>query len=164
VWFIAAPSKPGDPYPAPRVVDEGIARPNGVVLSPDQSLLYVADTAGQFVWSFQVAADGSLRHKQKYFHLHLPDDSPSNADGLAVDRDGRLYVASGLGVQICDPAGRVNAILPKPQRKWLSNVDFGGPGFDMLYVTSGDKVFRRRMKTVGCRSGDAPIKPKPPRL
>jgi gluconolactonase len=164
VWFIAPPAKAGDPFGAPRVVDEGIAKPNGVVLAPDQSLLYVADTAGQFVWSFQIAPDGSLKNKQKFFHLHLADDTPSNADGLAVDRDGRLYVASGAGVQICDQAGRVNAILPKPQRKWLSNVDFGGSNFGYLYATSGDKVFRRKMKTVGYRSADPPIKPKEPRL
>src|SRR5262249_18478737 len=46
VWFI---NKEGEK----RVVDTGIAQPNGVLLSPDQSLLYVADTKGQFVYSFQ---------------------------------------------------------------------------------------------------------------
>jgi sugar lactone lactonase YvrE/enterochelin esterase-like enzyme len=157
VWFIP-------PGGSPRVADEGIARPNGVALSPDQTLLYVADTAGQFIYSFQVAADGSLRHKQPYFHLHLPDNSPSNADGLCVDAEGRLYVASAAGVQICDQAGRVNAILTKPQPGWLSNVDFGGAGLDFLYATAHDKVFRRKMKVKGFRYADGPFKPQAPRL
>ncbi|MGI8603151.1 MAG: SMP-30/gluconolactonase/LRE family protein [Verrucomicrobiales bacterium] len=164
VWFIASPSSAGGAYGEPRVVDLGIAKPNGVVLSPDQTLLYVADTAGQFVFSFQVGADGSLKHRQPYFHLHLPDDSLSNADGLAADRDGRLYVASGMGIQICDQPGRVNAILPKPQNSWLSNVDFGGANFDELFVTARDKVFKRKMKVKGVRSADPPFKPSTPRL
>jgi len=158
VWLIPAGTREA------RVVDEGIAKPNGVVLSPDQTLLYVADTAGQFVYSFQIADDGSLRHKQPYFHLHLPDDSDSNADGLCVDKDGRLYVASGAGVQICDQAGRVNAILAKPAPGWLSNVDFGGPELDTLYATGGPKVWRRRMKVQGFRYADGPITPEKPRL
>ena len=164
VWFVPPPAAAGQPHGEPRVVDEGIGKPNGIVLSPDQTLLYVADTGGQFVWSLQIAEDGSLKHKQKYFHLHEGDDQSSLADGLCVDRDGRLYVATGTGVQICDQAGRVNAILPKPQRAGLSNVDFGGADMKWLYVTNGDKVFRRRTTVTGCRSAEAPIKPEKPRL
>ncbi len=158
VWLIPAGTSEA------RVVDEGINRPNGVVLSPDQTLLYVADTAGQFVYSFQIAGDGSLRHKQPYFHLHRPDAGASDADGLCVDKDGRLYVASGAGVQICDQAGRVNAILGKPAPGWLSNVDFGGPDLDTLYATGGSKVWRRRMNVRGFRYADGPITPEKPRL
>ena len=157
VWLIPAGGQPV-------VVDEGIQRPNGIVLSPDQSLLYVADTEGQFVWSFQIAADGKLTNKQPYFHLHLADDSPSNADGMCVDKDGRLYVATSLGVQICDQAGRVNAILPKPEPGWFANVDFGGEKMDYLYATAHDKVFRHKMKLTGFHFEDAPLKPEKPRL
>ncbi len=110
-----------------RIVDEGIARPNGIALSPDRTLLYVADTRGQFVYSFQAQPDGSLKFKQPFFHLHLPyGKTDSGADGMAVDTDGRLYVATHLGVQVCDQPGRVNLIISKPQDAWLSNVKFGG--------------------------------------
>jgi sugar lactone lactonase YvrE/enterochelin esterase-like enzyme len=147
------------------VVDTGIARPNGIITSPDQSLLYVADTAGQFVFSFQIQPDGSLKHKQRYFHLHLADGSTqSGADGMTVDRDGRLYVATELGLQVCDQAGRVNVIIPKPQRAWLSNVVFGGANLDELYVTCGDKVFKRKTRVKGVLSFQPLIKPQAPRL
>jgi sugar lactone lactonase YvrE len=73
-------------------------------------------------------------------------------------------VTSELGLQICDPAGRVEGIIPKPQNRWLSNVVFGGANFDTLYVTCGDKVFKRKTKVTGVRSADAPIKPPAPRL
>ncbi len=158
VWF-------ADGLLQPRVVDTGITFPNGVIASPDQSLLYVADTRGQFVWSFQIQSDGSLAHKQRYFHLHLPDgETDSGADGMAVDTQGRLYVTTRLGLQICDQAGRVNSIIPKPQKAWLSNVCFGGPNLDELFITCGDKVYKRITKAKGVLAFQPPIKPPAPRL
>lgn len=148
-----------------RVVDKGINFPNGVALSPDQSLLYVADTRGQFVFSFQIQPDGSLAHKQRFYHLRLADGSTqSGADGMAVDTEGRLYVTTELGLQFCDQAGRVNGIISKPQRAWLSNVVFGGSNLDELYVTCGDKVFKRKTNVKGVAAVQPPFKPAPPRL
>jgi sugar lactone lactonase YvrE/enterochelin esterase-like enzyme len=158
VWFMA---KGGEP----RVADEGIERPNGICLSPDQSLLFVADTRNQFVYSFQVQPDGTLAHKQKYFYLHLVDGSTqSGADGITVDSNGNLYVTSEIGLQICDQAGRVNSIIPKPHRAWLSNVAFGGKNLDELYVTCGDRVFKRKTRATGVLAFRPPSRPTPPRL
>lgn len=139
--------------------------PNGVCLSPDQSLLYVGDTRGQFVYSYQIAPDGTLAYKQRYYHLHLVDGSmQSGADGMAVDAEGRLYVTTEMGIQFCDQAGRVNGILSKPQKAWLSTVAFGGPDLKTLYVTCGDKVYKRATKVKGVLTFNAPIKPQAPRL
>jgi sugar lactone lactonase YvrE len=131
------------------VVDTGVRFANGVTLSPDQSLLYVADYRSHWVYSYQIQADGTLAHKQRYYWLHEADtDDQSNADGMRCDRDGRLYVATKLGIQVCDQAGRVNAILPTPNRR-VSNLVFGGTKFDTLYATCGDKVYRRRLNATG---------------
>ncbi len=148
-----------------RVVDTGINRPNGIRFTPDQSLLLVADTAGQFVFSFQVQEDGNLAFKQPYHHLHLVDGkTESGADGMTVDTQGRLYVTTQMGLQFCDQAGRVNGIIPKPQNAWLSNVVLGGSALDELFVTCGDKVFRRKTKAKGVLPFAAPVKPPAPRL
>ena len=150
---------------AKRVVDEGIAFANGVRLTPDQSLLVVANTKGQFVYSFQVQADGTLAFKQPYFDLHIPDGkTDSGADGMTFDTQGRLYVTTHMGVQVCDQAGRVNCILPKPQEKWLANVVFGGANFNALFVTSSDKIYRRKTKAKGVLSANEPVKPPAPHL
>ena len=147
-----------------QVVDTGIRLANGVTLSPDQTLLYVADTRSHWVYSYQIQADGTLQYKQRYFWLHVPDDAEdSGADGMRVDRDGRLYVATRMGIQICDQPGRVNAILPLPNGR-CSNLCFGGENFDTLFVTAGDKVFKRKLKTRGANSWEAPNKPATPRL
>jgi sugar lactone lactonase YvrE/enterochelin esterase-like enzyme len=148
-----------------RVVDKGITFPNGARLTPDQSLLLVADTRGQFVYSFHIEADGSLSAKQSYHHLRMPDGvMGSGADGMTVDDKGRLYVATRLGIQFCDQAGRVNGIIAKPQNKWLANVAFAGANRDELYACCTDKVFKRKVKTKGVLAFEAPIKPEAPRL
>jgi sugar lactone lactonase YvrE/enterochelin esterase-like enzyme len=157
VWFV-------DARGAKRVVHEGLEFPNGVVLSPDQALLAVADSRGKWVWSFQVGADGSLLDGQPFHRLETPDESSdSAADGMTVDSEGFLYVASRLGLEVFDQPGRLNAIVNKPQPGTLSNVVFGGPDLDTLYVTARDKVFRRRVRRRGVFPWQ-PVKPPEPRL
>jgi sugar lactone lactonase YvrE/enterochelin esterase-like enzyme len=158
VWLIR-------PNGQKQVVDKGITAPNGVRLTPDQSLLLVADTKGQFIYSFHIEPDGALSAKQAYHHLGIPDGATeSSADGMTLDTEGRLYVATRMGIQFVDQAGRVNGVISKPQNKWLANVVLGGPNFDELYACCGDKVFKRKTNAKGVLSWQAPIKPPMPKL
>ncbi|HEV8069668.1 MAG TPA: SMP-30/gluconolactonase/LRE family protein [Planctomycetaceae bacterium] len=157
VWYIS-------PKGEKKVVDTGLKLPNGIAVSPDQSLLYVAECRSHWVWSYQIQPDGSLAAKQRYFHLHMLDRADnSGVDGIRVDRDGRLYSATDMGIQISDPAGRVFAIIPTPNGE-IANLCFGGPQFDTIYATCRDRVYKRRVKTRGANAFAAPIKPAPPRL
>lgn len=161
VWLI-------EPNGAKRVVHEGIAFPNGVRLSPDHGLLQVADSVTRWVWSFQVQPDGSLAHGLPFHRLEIEDEvadgqTRSGADGFTVDNEGFLYVATRLGIQVNDPAGRTSAVLLKPEGKSVSNVLFAGPQLDTLYVTAGDSVFRRPAKRTGVFPWK-PAKPPVPRL
>jgi sugar lactone lactonase YvrE len=147
------------------VVDEGIEFANGVIASPDQTLLTVADTRGRFLYSYQIQEDGGLLYKQEYGHLHRPDaNGQSSADGMTMDTEGRMYVATGLGIQILDQPGRVHMIISKPQPGWIANVAFGGPGMDTIYATCADKVFKRKLQAQGVNSWQEPIAPPKPQL
>jgi gluconolactonase len=158
IWLVPKNGKP-------RVVDEGIEYPNGIMFSPDQTLLYVSDYAAQLSWAFQIQPDGSLGHKQKYFYVHMPDAATrSGADGMTADANGSVYIATTLGVQIFDQIGKCHAIIPAPLRASLSSVKFGGANLDELYITNGDKVFKRKVKTKGVVSWRPPAKPAPPRM
>jgi gluconolactonase len=148
------------------VLDTGVEFPAGLCLTPDQSLLLVSDMVGQLVFSFQIQNDGTLAHRQRYFHLHQPDDPHgSAADGMCVDTLGRLYVASAMGVQICDQAGRVNGILRLPEPgMWATDVCLGGKNLDELFLTAGDKLWRRKTRAKGVLPYRDPIVPPAPRL
>ena len=84
IWYIdpaTRESKPVDTF-------DGC---NGITVSPDQTLLYVAHFPGRFIYSYQIAADGSLKYKQPYFHLHLPSlGTESHADGMCTSAEGWL--------------------------------------------------------------------------
>jgi len=146
------------------VVDSGLIHASGIAISPDKTLLYVADQESHWIYSYQIQPDGTLSNKQKFYWLHSPDSiDQSDARGMAVDRDGRLYVATALGIQICDQVGRVQAIVTTPNGK-VSSLTFGGENLDTLYATSGDKIYRRKLKVKGAPAWLAPIKPATPRL
>ncbi|MCX7415218.1 MAG: SMP-30/gluconolactonase/LRE family protein, partial [Planctomycetia bacterium] len=147
-----------------RIVDTGLKFSNGICLSPDQQLLYVADSRTHWVWSYSVETDGTLSNKQRYYHLHVPDTADdSGADGMRVDRDGRLYVATRMGIQICDQAGRVTCILPTPNGR-VSNITLGGKDFDTLLATCDDKVYMRKLKVKAALNFLPPILPPAPKL
>ncbi|MFT6868341.1 MAG: gluconolactonase [Cyclobacteriaceae bacterium] len=148
------------------IVDEGLKFANGLCFSPDQTQLYVTESATHWVWVYQIQSDGSLAHKQKYGWLHVRDvDDNAWSDGLKCDKAGRIYVSSQSGIQVMDQLGRVNAIIPTPKTKGqVSNLCFGGANFDMLYVTCHDKVFRRKVKVQGANNFEKPTKPKKARL
>jgi enterochelin esterase-like enzyme/sugar lactone lactonase YvrE len=147
--------------------DHRILMPNGVRLSPDHSLLVVADTMAR-AWSFQVEADGSLGKGEPFYHLELPDEVEqgplrSGADGLTFDDQGYAYFATKLGVQICDQTGRVVGIIGKPAPEDLSNLVFGGADLQWLYATSGGRVYRRHLRRRGVLPWAA-VKPPRPQL
>jgi gluconolactonase len=157
VWLIK-------PDGTKQVVDTGLRYANGIALSTDQSLLYVADYRSHWVYSYVIQPDGTLAHKQRFYWLLEPDTADqSSADGLKVDREGRLYVATNLGIQVCDQAGRVQLILPTPNGR-CTNLVFGGEKFDTLYATCNDKVYKRKLAVTGANAWDAPVKPPTPRL
>lgn len=138
-------------------------RITGMTLSPDQSLLYVAHRDWNYLESFQVAKDGTPVHGQVYYQLDTLIEAPVEPRGLCVDTNGWLYVATNLGIQVCDQAGRVNFVLPTPGQPM--DVCFGGKGLSELYVACGDKVYKRATKATGVVSRhQQPVKPPAPKL
>lgn len=151
--------------------DVGITAPNGITLSPDQGTLAVSDYAGEYVWTFRIEADGTLTGKGPYMTMRRPIDpagefkfnepppykKAAGGDGMASDTIGRYYVATALGVQVFDPTGRLCGVLPKPQAdKPLTSVMLSGANREYLYVTNGDKVFRRKVQATGAIFYQAP--------
>lgn len=147
-----------------KIVDLGLKFANGVTLTPDQTQLYVAESSSHWVWIYTILPDGTLTNKQRFGWLHVPDNQENAwADGLRCDKDGRIYVATRMGIQVLDQTGRVNVILPVPSGQ-PSNCCFGGADFSILYVSCGDKVYRRKLKIHGANPFENPFKIANPKL
>jgi hypothetical protein len=157
VWKIAADGTRS-------AVETGLNAATAVTLCPDHTLLYVAEGSSHWIYSYQVQADGKLAYGQRYFWLHTDDlDNESHASAMCCDNSGWLYVATVLGVQVCDQAGRVNAILPLPG-KCATSVYFSGEKRDTLYAGCDGTVYSRRLATVGVDPNGPVVRPPEPHL
>jgi enterochelin esterase-like enzyme/sugar lactone lactonase YvrE len=159
VWRIGALGEKAD-------LGMGIKVPGALCVSPDQSLLYIADSASNWVYSAQIQPDGSTRHLQRYYWLHKPDTRENaGTTGLAVDEAGRLYAATAMGVQFCDQAGRVNGIIPLPGGVAAAGVALAVAGEPTLYAATADgTVWARKIKPLGKATFTGAIKPAGPKL
>jgi sugar lactone lactonase YvrE len=140
--------------------DVGITGPNGIALSNDGGTLVVSDYRGVRTWMFRVTPEDGLDAKtptmamrlpvnpegEWQFHQPPPYAETSRGDGLAVDRGGRWYVTSAVGVQVFDPTGRLSGVLPAPRPdKPLTSCILAGPDRNHLYITNGDTIWRRKL-------------------
>jgi gluconolactonase len=143
VWYVSPEGKKS-------VAAEGF-KPNGLTFWPDGKTLVVADWEQPHLWTYRVDGPGQLKFGEKYYGpLQIPSgEKLPGSDGMTVDDAGRLFVCTHAGLQMFDPTGRQSGTIAKPQRKFLSNVAFGGKEFDALYVTCSDKVYQRKTKTTG---------------
>jgi gluconolactonase len=121
-----------------------IARPNGVALSPDERRLYVANTSGESVIVFDLDVNGTAQGHRNFARLAMPpaqEGQPpaSGADGLAVDADGRLYVATTVGVQVFSAQAESLGTIVLPRQP--QNLAFSGAGRSTLYVVGRGAVF-----------------------
>ncbi|MBV8032746.1 MAG: SMP-30/gluconolactonase/LRE family protein [Betaproteobacteria bacterium] len=130
------------------VVDEGIARPNGLTLTLDEKTLVVDDTLGDTVFAFDVQPDGMLRNKRAFLRLRdvVPGEE-SVADGMAIDRDGRFYVTTRSGVQVFGRDARYLGTIKVPRQP--ANVAFGGRDKRTLYITAREGLYRVRTLAQG---------------
>jgi gluconolactonase len=117
------------------VVSEVCKKPNGVLLSADDRILYLADCSAQIIYRYSVAAPGKLQDETKWLEL---DGHP---DGMTLDGHGNLYIAcGGKGVLVYSSDGRkIGAIGEAQGVPSASNCCFGGPDFRTLFITSRDK-------------------------
>ena len=133
------------------LIDGQIRRPNGLTLSIDEKTLYVGNTEGEFVYAFDVAADGRVSNKREFARLiELEKGSVgprSRADGMAIDAMGRIYVSTVAGIQVLDRAGKHLGIIRLPSV--ARNVAFGGKDRRTLYLTTLGSLYRVQMLAEG---------------
>ncbi len=130
-----------------------------IALYPNHKLLMQTEQHSQWISSYVIDGDGSIKDEQRFYWLHNSDNFSFTENGnMAFDVNGNMYVASEMGLQVCDQNGRVRAILTLPSGR-ISTVAFGGKHHDIIYVVSGNKVYRRKLNTKGVQSWMLPMNP-----
>ncbi len=153
-----------------RVITHEVDRPNGILVSPGDKYLYVADNVNdgpnalggnRKLWRFDLNVDGSIEPASRKLLFDWGTDR--GPDGMAMDIEGRLYVAAGFnfpkppietadkyraGIYVIAADGGLLASIPVPA-DMITNCTFGDADRKTLYVTAGHKLWSIRVSTPG---------------
>jgi gluconolactonase len=161
VYRIDAPGK------VQRIIAHEVDRPNGVLVSPDDKHLFVADNnnntkgGARKLWRFDLRPDGTVDPASR--KLIFDWKTGRGPDGIKIDRQNRLYVAGGLnkpnppyetadefkgGVYILSYDGKLLGFIAVP-RDEVTNCAFGGPDLQTLYITAGGTLWSAKVDTPG---------------
>lgn len=150
-----------------RVITHEADRPNGLLITPDDRYLYVADNNNNSIGGsrtllrFNLSADGSVDTKSR--RVIYDWQTGRGPDGMIADEEGRLYVAGGRnkpvvpfetadrhvgGVYVFSPDGRLIDLIRIP-RDEVTNCTFGGPDKRTLFITAGGSLWSARIRAKG---------------
>ena len=132
----------------PRPVISDLKGPNGLMLSPCETTLYVSEYKEQKLHAFDVDPKTGKPSKQRLFS-QVEQPSDYGCDGMTVDHLGNLYCAGPYAVRIWSPQGKLLETIAVPESP--TNCAFAGPGSNVLYITGRKNVFRIRLRTMGVR-------------
>jgi gluconolactonase len=124
-----------------RVVDD-LETPNGLIGTPDGTVLFVADLKAGKTFAYAIEKDGSLKKKRLFCEL--------GSDGMTIDNEGNVYL-TGKGVTVFNSKGSQIKHIPIDAR-WTANVCFGGKDRKTLFVTASEYLFSLRMRVHGVTS------------
>lgn len=132
---------------------DGLPRPNGILLSPDGSTLYLLPAGQKKLLKSQVIEPGALGPLETLAEL------PSGGDGLTCDSEGNLYLTQPRRklILVVSPSGEKLAQMQIPESP--SNIAFGGPNLDSLYVTARTSLYKLPVNRRGIRLKSPAIEP-----
>ena len=130
---------------------ENMKAPNGVLLSRDETSLFVAAMGEQRVARYPILEPGKVGEGRTFYEFDPGKDVRHGGDGMAIDVNGNFYFAQfrGQSVHVVNPHGELLGIIPFETN--TTNCAFGGKDGRTLYVTSGGSIYALRMEVPGHR-------------
>ena len=134
-------------------IEDRMIRPNGIQLSRDEKTLYISDSNGADVIAWDIQADGLVRNRRAFGSLTGRSTRDNGlggirtfADGMTIDNDGRLYVATGGGIEVLSAQGRNLGTIPvRCPPADCQNLAFSGAGKRTLYVGGAGSLYKVEM-------------------
>ena len=120
-----------------RVADD-LLQPNGIIGTPDGTLLYVADIKAKRTYVYTINSDGTLSNKDLF--------APEGSDGMTIDSEGNVYLTT-KEVSVYDPEGNDIERIEVPEQP--ANVCFGGKDKQTLFITARTSLYSVRMRVKG---------------
>ena len=141
------------PGQAPVRIEEYMIRPNGIQLNRDETKLYISDSNGEHIIVWDIRPDGLVENRRAFATLQGRSNRDNGlggiktfADGMAVDDDDRLYVATGGGVEVLSPQGEHLGIIPvRCPPADCQNLAFSGPNKQTLYIGGAGSLYKVQM-------------------
>lgn len=138
-------------------IEDTMIRPNGIQLDRDEQTLYVSDSNGAEVIAWDIQPDGLVRGRRTFGTLTGRSTRDNGlggiktfADGMTIDNDGRLYVATGGGVEVLSAQGRHLGTIPvRCPPADCQNIAFSGPGKKTLYIAGAGALYKVDMVAQG---------------
>lgn len=129
---------------------DGLKRPNGLAFSPDERVMYVANSdAARKIWMrFDVRTDGSLANGEVFYDA-TAEAAEGLPDGMKVDTEGNLYCTGPGAVWVFEPGGRVLGKIVLPEI--AANLHWGEADAGTLYITARTGLYRVRTRARGIR-------------
>jgi gluconolactonase len=126
--------------------------PNGLCFSPDETRLYVNDSMHCLIRAYDVRPDGSLAGGRLFAEgITTGDRAHGVTDGMKCDEHGHVWVTGPFGVWVFDPDGEHLGVVRVPEK--TANLNWGGPGWSDLYLTSSTSLYRVPTLVRGARCG-----------
>jgi gluconolactonase len=128
------------------LVYEEFDYPNGIILNPEETRLYMNNSETGDITLFDVDGSGNLSNPRNFASVGAWGDGGA-ADGMVIDKDGRLYSTGPAGLSIFDPDG--NHLQDVTFEQSVSNAEWSGEDPQILFLTSRDKVYQLRFNIEG---------------
>jgi gluconolactonase len=125
-----------------------MVRPNGLAFSPDESILYVADSRRRQVRAYDMQPNGTTFLDTSRLFVDLGGAEPGTADGIKVDTQGNMYAGGAGGLYIIDKTGKKLGRIVHGHPA-TTNVAFGGDDWKTVYFTSRSTLFSVNVKIAG---------------
>ena len=136
------------PDGAPELLVDDFALPNGLAFSPDESVLYIDDSAHMHIRAFDVRADGRITNGR--ILLDMASSDPGVPDGMKVDVQGNVFCTGPGGAWVCRPDGALLGRIVLPELP--ANLAWGEDG-SVLFLTARTSVYRLQTRTRGALIG-----------